>query len=86
MPITDVDCLPPLDIKFQNLYFLDNRQHEYQYEGSSYEGTRRRIMNVRNGDLREVTRGLPRNVSLVQQGAHWMRAMVGMHFFPDANH
>ncbi|PSP78420.1 hypothetical protein BRC81_07700 [Halobacteriales archaeon QS_1_68_20] len=28
----------------------------------------------------------PRGESLARQCAHWVRAVVGLHFFPDANH
>ncbi|WP_255194091.1 Fic family protein [Natronobeatus ordinarius] len=50
------------------------------------EELRRRIWNVRNGDLQRVLDGFPTDEPLVEQCALWMHAVVGKHFFPDANH
>lgn len=47
---------------------------------------RNRIWNVRNGDLRRITREFPTDEPLREQCALWMHALVGKHFFPDANH
>lgn len=55
-------------------------------QGRSYQALRRRIWNVRNGDLRQVLRGFPTDEPVREQCALWMHAVVGKHFFPDANH
>lgn len=47
---------------------------------------RNRIWSVRNGDPRRVIDEFPTDEDVVNQCALWMRAIVGKHFFPDANH
>lgn len=86
MAITELDSLTALDIKEQNVFFLDHRDHEYFHEAGTYERTRQRVMSTRNGDLRRILRSFPTDAPLIEQGAWWMRALVGKHFFPDANH
>jgi hypothetical protein len=86
MPITDLSMLSALDIKQRNLRFFNDRSHEYQLVNGNYDLTRRRIMNVRIHDLRRIMREFPTDLPLVNQGGAWMRALVGKHFFPDANH
>jgi prophage maintenance system killer protein len=41
---------------------------------------------VRNGDLRRLFDDFPRDEPLTDQCALWVHAVVGKHFFPDANH
>lgn len=48
--------------------------------------TKQRIGNVSESDLDRVIREFPLNQPLIQQCAHWVRAISGLHFFPDANH
>lgn len=48
--------------------------------------TERRIGNVSESDLDRVISEFPTAEPLIQQCAHWVRAISGLHFFPDANH
>jgi len=41
---------------------------------------------VRNGDLERVLEEFPTDRPLPEQCALWIHALVGKHFFPDANH
>jgi len=59
---------------------------EYDMMGQSLRRLRRRIWNVRNGDLRKLMRRFPKNHTLYEQCAGWVHAVAGRHFFPDANH
>lgn len=45
-----------------------------------------RISKVRNGDIGRIMAEFPVHEPLPNQCAHWVRAIVGLHFFPDANH
>lgn len=64
-----------------------------RYENDTYglvrgsrEVTKRRIGNVSESDLGRVLREFPTTEPLTQQCAHWVRAISGLHLFPDANH
>lgn len=48
--------------------------------------TKQRIGNVAECDLDRVIREFPTEEPFIQQCAHWVRAISGLHFFPDANH
>lgn len=84
--LIDLSALTPEDFKFRNTKFLtsesryDLREHERQAD------VRNAIWRVRNNDIRRALRRFPRDVSLIDQCAFWMRAFTGYHFFPDANH
>ncbi len=78
--------LSALDIKQRNLSFMRDPDHEYQLIRGSQRDTKRKIMNVRNGDLRRFMREFPICGPLHKQAALWMRGLVGKHFFPDGNH
>jgi len=85
--ITDLSWLSAENFKFRNTEFLMN--DDLHYDISDYESRaelRRQIWNVRNGDLRKVIRRFPTDKPLRVQCALWMQALVGKHFFPDANH
>jgi hypothetical protein len=75
------------DIKYRNTQFLVADVHTYD-TGFDEPDTelRRRIWNVRNSDLRTVMRQFPTDEPLREQCALWIHALVGKHFFPDANH
>lgn len=85
--ITDLSSLTPENIKYRNTEFLQDRNHPYELGwGLPDEELRRKAWNARNGDLRRVMREFPTDEPLRHQGAHWMHALIGKHFFPDANH
>lgn len=84
--ITDCSPLSPEDIKNRNRKFYRNPDHTYLIEARPAAVVKRRISNVRNGDLRRVLRNFPIDEPLYAQCAHWMHALVGKQFFPDANH
>lgn len=85
--ITDLSSLEPENFKFRNTEFLKDDDHPYETGlGRPDEDLHRRIWNVRNGDLRRVLDEFPRDEPLRGQCALWMHAVVGKHFFPDANH
>ena len=84
--ITDLSDVDAEDFKYRNTQFLRG-DAEYEQTGhETFEQLRHQIWNVRNGDLRKVLRQFPRDDPLHQQCAGWMHAVVGKHFFPDANH
>lgn len=84
--ITDLSMLPAEDIKWRNRNFFQNSDHIYTTGAQPEQVTLRQIENVRNGDLRQVLLGFPREKPLYAQCAHWMHAFAGKQFFPDANH
>lgn len=78
--------LEPETFKGTNEEFLVG---DFPYDVMSHEtkeGLRNRIWNVRNGDLQRVLDRFPTDEDITDQCAHWMHAVVGKHFFPDANH
>lgn len=82
--ITDLSSLDAETL----IAFNFDRYHDDTYglvEGSR-ERTKRRIGNVSEADLDRVIREFPTAEPLTQQCAHWVRAISGLHFFPDANH
>lgn len=84
--ITDLSALEPENFKFRNTEFLMGEAHYDMLAHQTRQDLRRRIWNVRNGDLRRVLDEFPTDEPLVEQCALWMHAVVGKHFFPDANH
>lgn len=84
--ITDLSSLGPENFKFRNTEFLMGDSHYDILSHQTRDELRRRIWNVRNGDLQRVLDEFPIDESLVEQCALWMHAVVGKHFFPDANH
>lgn len=81
--ITDFSEIDPEDIKWRNRRYFENRDHHYE---PVTPHTQRKIANVRNGDLNRVMEEFPYDDPLTEQCAHWVRAIIGLHFFPDANH
>lgn len=82
--ITDVSSVDAETIIAFNFDRYENDHYGLVRESRS--DTKRRIGNVSESDLDRVIRELPRNEPVVQQCAHWVRAISGLHFFPDANH
>lgn len=66
--------------------FFDDPENDYGLVEHDRETTRRRIRNVKDYRIDRVMREFPRDEPAPQQCAHWVRAIVGLHFFPDANH
>jgi len=84
--ITDLSSLNAEDFKLRNTKFLKGDTEYEQTGGESFESLRHQIWATRNGDLRRVLSQFPMEWSLEEQCAGWMHAVVGKHFFPDANH
>ena len=85
--ITDLSSIEAENFKFRNTEFLKSDHHHYDNpHDASFLEQRRDIWRVRNGDLRRVLEEFPTDRPLVEQCALWMHAVVGKHFFDDANH
>lgn len=85
--ITELIELDPEDIKWRNREYFENPDHRYDFGTFlSHDQVDHRISVVRNGDLNRVMNEFPRDEELSKQCAHWVRAIVGLHFFHDANH
>lgn len=84
---TDLSAVDPTIMKKLNDEdFFQDPENDYRWVNENPELTRRRIWNVKGWQLNRLMREFPRIEPLPQQCAHWMRAIVGLHFFPDANH
>lgn len=67
---------------------------DFYEDGSTYgdvrngdpQLTKQRISNVIDSDIRRIIREFPTTAPLPEACAHWVRAIVGLHLFPDANH
>lgn len=84
--ITNLSVLTAENVKFRNTDFLKSDQAYTAEMGYARKELRRQIWVVRNGDIRRVFRQFPTDEPLEEQCALWMHAIVGKHFFPDANH
>lgn len=84
--ITDLSSLDPENFKFRNTEFLTGDSHYDMQPHETRQKLRRQIWVVRNGDLRRILDEFPTDKPLIEQCALWMHAVVGKHFFPDANH
>ena len=85
--ITDLSSLDPENVKFRNEKFLLDRSLHYDNpRDRSRSAQRDDIWRVRNGDLDRVLSKFPTDRPLPEQCALWMHAVVGKHFFEDANH
>jgi len=82
--ITNLDVLDAETIITFN--FDRYEDDTYGLVQDSHVATKQRIGNVSESDLDRVIREFPTNEPLIQQCAHWVRALSGLHFFPDANH
>lgn len=84
---TDLSAVDPTMMKKLNDEdFFQDRENDYGWVNEDPELTQRRIWNVKGWQLNRLMREFPRTEPLPEQCAHWMRAIVGLHFFPDANH
>jgi len=85
--ITDLSSIEPENFKFRNTQFLRADGHHYDNpHDESFLEQRKEIWRVRNGDLERVLEEFPTDRPLPEQCALWIHALVGKHFFPDANH
>ena len=84
--ITDLSAFDAEDFKLRNSRFLRGSTEYEQTGNESFEALQHRIWTTRNGDLRRVLDQFPMEWPLKDQCAGWMHAVVGKHFFPDANH
>lgn len=85
--ITDLSGIDPTMMKTLNDEdFFQDPSNDYGWVNEEPGLTRQRIWNVKGWQLDRLMREFPRTEPLPQQCAHWMRAIVGLHFFPDANH
>lgn len=84
--ITDFSGIDAETIKQFNYERYQDSDDRYGLVENSRKKTERRIWNVVDCDLDRVMREFPHYEPVVQQCAHWVRAMTGKHFFPDANH
>jgi hypothetical protein len=84
--ISDFSKMDAETIKqFNYRLYLDTNK-EYRLVDQSHEKTKKRIWNVKDFELHRVMDEFPIYEPLVQQCSHWVRAICGKHFFPDANH
>lgn len=84
--LRDFSALDPTHVKLTNEGFFEDSSHGYGSVRGGRGRTRRRIWNTQGWKLNRVMEEFPLFEPLVQQCAHWIRAFVGVHFFPDANH
>lgn len=84
--LTNFESLDPTDVKIVNDEFFSNEENDYGWVREDRFRTERRIWNVKGWQLNRLMEEFPRTEPLAQQCAHWMRAIVGLHFFPDANY
>ncbi|QLD86808.1 hypothetical protein HWV23_14095 [Natronomonas halophila] len=83
--ITDFSILDPPTIKQIN-YDEYAGDDQYGLVRNDRQLTQRRIWNIKNSRLSRLMREFPTHDPLPKQCAHWMRAVAGIHLFPDANH
>lgn len=84
--LDDFSKLDGETIKQLNFDIIENSAQEYGWVNGSPEKTKQKIHNVADTDLHRLMREFPTHEPLPQQCAHWLRAIAGLHFFPDANH
>ena len=83
--ISDCSILSQLKIKRQNSEFYQRRKN-YSLDTQDIRRGRKQIWSVKRWKLTRLLAEFPKTVTVVDQCAHWMRAVVGLHLFPDANH
>jgi hypothetical protein len=84
--ITDFAGLDLDYLRRLNRNFLDGSEFTYGCIRGNKRETRRYIDNIEEYRVSRFVREFPRHESLCRQCAHWVRALVGLHYFPDANH
>ena len=84
--IIDLSYYVAEDIKYRNSQFLFGPGPYRVKPHQTKSDVRKVIWRTRNGSIRRVIRRFPRDATLLEQCAFWMRAWTGKHFFQDANH
>lgn len=84
--ITDLSEFDARLLRQINRDFLEDDTFTYGYVRGDRRRTERQLANVERYEIDRVLREFPRTESLFRQCAHWVRAITGLHFFPDANH
>ena len=84
--ITDLSIVSPKGLKEVNLDFFQDNDLPYGYVRGDKQLTQQRISNIKDYRIDRIVREFPRTEPLCCQCAHWVRAIVGLHLFPDANH
>lgn len=84
--IADLSGVEPDLFEKLNREFFSDGAYAYGHVRGDRELTARRIRNVPDYRLARFVREFPRTETLCRQCAHWVRGLVGLHFFPDANH
>jgi hypothetical protein len=85
--ITDLSSIDPENFKVRNTEFLKADTHHYDNpRNKPFSDQRAEIWRVRNSDLARVLGEFPTDRPLPEQCALWMHAIIGKHFFEDANH
>lgn len=84
--ITEFGTIEPIHVKLVNRDFLGDPDQDYGLLQFDPDLTENRILNVQGSRITRIMREFPRADPLASQCAHWMRALVGLHLFPDANH
>ena len=77
------------DVIQTNMEFFRDEGQEYEdAHAFTHLDVRRKIKldEGKRNDLSKVIDDFPTDEPLASQSALWMRALVGLHFFPDANH
>lgn len=83
--IADLSALSQIKIKRQNSEFY-HRADNYTVDEQDIRRARRKIWGVKKWKLTRLLREFPTLEPAVAQSAHWLRTIVGLHLFPDANH
>ena len=84
--LRDFSSIDGQTVKQINFEISEETDRIYGWIRDNRDLTRRRIRNVPDTDIHRVIREFPTNDPLPAQCAHWIRTVVGLHLFPDANH
>lgn len=84
--LSDLSVITSRGLKEVNLLSFNDTDLPYGYVRGDQELTKQRVHNVKDYKIDRLVREFPRVEPLCCQCAHWVRAVVGLHFFPDANH
>lgn len=85
--LNDFSAVDAKVIKNLNRDIKDRQDSTYGHVRQNQpELTEQRISNVTDSDINRLIREFPTNAPLPEACAHWVRAIVGLHLFPDANH
>lgn len=91
--IQDLTMLTQRKIKERNSFFYEKANdpsaelpHDYSVDVRDPRLKRKKVWSAKAWKLDRLLRELPSFENVVSQCAHWMRAIAGLHLFPDANH